>query len=299
MSSWQGKSSGNVLGYKIFVYILKHLGIAWGYSVLYFVAFYFWIFKPKTFASSYFYFRKIQKFSAAKAFFSVYRQYLLLGKILIDKTAILSGLQAKFTIDHDGADHIDTIVKGGRGGMLISSHMGNWETAGQLLERINYTFNIVMVDAEHEKIKAYLGQVMTKRNFNIIPIKDDMSHVFLIKEALNRNELIVMHGDRFVDKQSAVELSFMGYKAWFPSGPFFIATKFDIPVSFAFAFKETNRHYHFYASEPVQYKLLRGSSVTPNATQILMHDYLESLEKMVRRYPHQWFNFYNFWNKKS
>ncbi len=298
MSSWEGKSRGTVLGYKIFVFFIKHTNIRVAYFILHFVAAYFWLFKRQAFSSSYKYFKEIQGFSKSKAFFAVYKQYLALGKTLLDKTLILSGLPHKFTIDHDGAEHIDALVKGGRGGLLISSHVGNWETAGQLLERINYKFNIVMVDAEHEKIKSYMSSVMERKNFNIIPIKEDMSHVFLIKEALSRNELIVMHGDRFVDIKSSATYHFMGRPAAFPTGPFFIATKFNIPVSFAFAVKETNTHYHFFASKPVQFKLPREAKAKQAVLDHLTQHYIAALEKIIKKYPYQWFNFYDFWGRK-
>lgn len=295
MSSWEGKSKGSILGYKIFVFFLKNTNIRVAYFILYFVAFYFWVFKRKTFKSSFQYFNRIQKFTKLNSFFAIYKQYLVLGKIILDKTLILSGIKHPFTIDHDGAENIDSIVSGGKGGMLISSHIGNWETAGQLLERINYTFNIVMVDAEHEKIKDYMGDVMKKKNFNVIPIKDDMSHIFLIKEALSRNELIVMHGDRYIDKSSAVKMPFMGQEAYLPTGPFFIAAKFNIPISFAFAMKETNTHYHFYASKPLTYKLKGNREEKNKIIGELMSKYTEQLDNIITKYPYQWFNFYDFW----
>ncbi|MBN2668468.1 MAG: hypothetical protein JXR60_04490 [Bacteroidales bacterium] len=297
MSSWEGKSAGSVLGYRIFVFFLRYTHWSVAYFILYFVAFYFWVFKRKTFKSSYRYFYQILGFTKSKSFFGVYCQYLSLGKTLLDKTLILSGLKHPFTIDHDGAEHFETIIKEGRGGMIISSHIGNWETAGQLLERINYTFNIVMVDAEHEKIKSYLGQVMGKRNFNIIPIKEDLSHVFLIKEALSRNELIVMHGDRYVGKDTARSMPFLGEQAYFPTGPFFIAAKFDVPVSFAFAMKETNTHYHFYASKPIRVQLRGNAQEKQQIVSGLMKKYIENLEKIIKKYPYQWFNFYEFWDR--
>ena len=37
-NKWQGKSKGTVLGYRIFVFLMKHLGIYAAYSLLVFVA---------------------------------------------------------------------------------------------------------------------------------------------------------------------------------------------------------------------------------------------------------------------
>ena len=44
MSSWQGKSRGTHLGYRIFVWILKSFGVQPAYFLLRFVAFYYFLF---------------------------------------------------------------------------------------------------------------------------------------------------------------------------------------------------------------------------------------------------------------
>ncbi len=119
MSSWEGKSRGSVLGYKIFVFFLKNTNIRVAYFVLYFVASYFWIFKRQTFSSSFKYFYQIQKTNKVKSFFAIYLQYLVLGKIILDKTLILSGIKHPFTIDHDGAENIETIIKGGKALIIL------------------------------------------------------------------------------------------------------------------------------------------------------------------------------------
>ena len=38
-TQWQGKSKGSVWGYKIFVLLIKRLGVRWAYGLLVFVAF--------------------------------------------------------------------------------------------------------------------------------------------------------------------------------------------------------------------------------------------------------------------
>ncbi len=86
----------------------------------------------------------------------------------------------------------------GKGGLLLSAHVGNWEAAGYLLERLNTNISIVMFDGEHQKIKQYLEKVTATKKASVIVIKDDLSHVYAINEALSRNELVCMHADRFM-----------------------------------------------------------------------------------------------------
>jgi hypothetical protein len=47
MSSWQGRSRGNKLGYSIFVWVLKNFGVWPAYFLLKFVVLYFFLFSFK------------------------------------------------------------------------------------------------------------------------------------------------------------------------------------------------------------------------------------------------------------
>jgi len=44
-------------------------------------------------------------------------------------------------------------------------------------------------------------------------------------------------------------------------GPFVLAAKFKVPVSFVFAMKETPLHYHFFASEIKDYTHLNKDAI--------------------------------------
>lgn len=182
------------------------------------------------------------------------------------------------------------------GGILISAHVGNWEIAGQLLNRIETKFNILMFDAEHQKIKQFFESTLKEKNFNIIVIKDDLSHVFEINRALKAKELLCMHGDRFISADDALEVDFMGEKALFPKGPFYLASRYNVPVSYVFAMKESSKHYHFSATPPKFYYSESSRSEMKSNIEKAMKDYIFELEKIVREYPLQWFNYYKFWN---
>jgi predicted LPLAT superfamily acyltransferase len=135
-----------------------------------------------------------------------------------------------------------------------------------------------------------------KKNVNIIAIKEgELGHMIELYNAFSKNELVVMHGDRFRDHTKTVTLPFLGKPAEFPVGPFIMAAKFGVPVTFVFAIKETKSHYHLFASEPVQLKRARTEEQTNSAVDDLLKNYIREFEKIVRRYPEQWFNYYAFW----
>lgn len=226
----------------------------------------------------------------------VYKNFYVFGQVLLDKIVAMAGFKAKFTFDFDGEEHLHKMVKEKTGGLLISAHIGNFEMAGHMLERLNSKVNIIMFDAEHEKIKDLLSTI-TSRSFNVIVIKDDMGHIYEIMQAFENKEIVCMHGDRFVAGNKTILCNFFGEDAYFPAGPFYLAMKNNVPVSFVFAMKEKKNHYHFYATPEKYYSYPAERDKRDEATGKMINDYIGQMENMIKKYPAQWFNYYNFWNK--
>jgi len=291
MATWEGKSRGSKSGYGIFVWVLRAFGVFPAYILLAFVSFYFFLFSSKSSKETFKLFHNRLGYSYFASLVKVYKNYYQFGQSLIDKVVVMSGMRNRFTFDFDGEVHLRDMVKAGNGGLLLSAHVGNWEIAGHLLKRLGSKINIVMFDGEHEQIKQYLTGVTGERNVNVIVLKNDLSHIYQISEALNRKELVCMHADRFVMGNKVREVNFLGSPAKFPIGPFVLAATFKVPVSFVFAMKETSLHYHFFAT-PDRY--VPGLS-KEKLTEKLLNEFSVEMENKVKKFPEQWYNFYNFW----
>ncbi|MBP6625285.1 MAG: lipid A biosynthesis acyltransferase, partial [Chitinophagaceae bacterium] len=273
MSAW-GSSRGSQLGYKIFITLLKTAGIFPAYALLRIVTLYYFFVPGKASKTLGYYFQQRVGFNWLRTKLAIYQNFNYLGRSIIDKVVLMSGVPSPFTVNHEGGESLDRIALQGKGGLLISAHLGNWEAAGHLLKRLKTKINIVMYDGEHEKIKSYLDGVR-ERSFNVIVIKNDISHIYEINAALQRNEFVCIHADRFVQGNRTIEGNLMGAPALFPIGPFVLATTFQAPVSFVFAMKEGVKHFHFFASEG---KIYTGGK--KDIPQVLK-DYTQSMEKMI------------------
>lgn len=289
MSEWDGKSKGSLLGYKIFVYCIKKLGIKAAYSVLIFVAFYYFIFEKRSNKAIFYYFNKRLGYSYLKSIWSVYKSYFVFGQTIIDKTAISAGLRDKFTYEFDGVELLKKLLAEKKGGVLISAHVGNFEIAEHFFGEIDLDFqiNLVTTDMEHSVIKEYLESVTKKSSIKFIIVKDDLSHIFEINNALANNELICFTGDRYFEGTKTLTEELLGQEANFPAGPFLIASRLKVPVLFVYVMKEANLHYHLYARE---------SEAKHRDEKGLLTAYANSVEKMLAKYPLQWFNYFDFWN---
>jgi predicted LPLAT superfamily acyltransferase len=149
-----------------------------------------------------------------------------------------------------------------------------------------------MYDGEAQQIKDYLESITEKHSARIILIKEDLSHIYAIQEALGKNAFVCMHADRFLEGNKTIIGSLLSKPAQFPAGPFLLGHTFQVPVSFVFAMKDRSFDYHFYASAPKIYTGPKESSM-----EEMLSDYCISMENIIRKYPLQWYNYYDFWGE--
>ncbi|MBE9464082.1 lipid A biosynthesis acyltransferase [Dyadobacter subterraneus] len=289
MNRWDGKTKGSLFGYKIFLFLINALGLNFAYGLLRIVSYYYYLFAAKPKEALLDFYSKTLNISGGQALDLVRRNFFILGQTLLDRAAFLLGKDKNFTHIFENEQYLLDMRDGGKGGILLSAHLGNWETAGNLLKgRITPTINIVMLDAEVESIKKFMDLSTGGSRFKIIPIKNDLSHVISIRNALLNNEFVAIHADRYLEGAKYIELDFFDKKAKFPHGPFIIASKFDAPVTFVFAAKDGKYSYHLSATKPISGK------VKPEEIAKL---YVAELERKVREYPEQWFNYFKFFQE--
>lgn len=292
MSQWDGKSRGNKLGYGIFIRLLELGGLPAAYFLLGFVKWYYLLFARNATSSLFSFYHNHLHFSESQSRSLIKKNITIFGQTIIDRIAIMSDVKNNLGVTRTGEEHLNTLARGGEGGILVSAHLGNYEMAGYLLKRYNTVINIVMYDGEAEQLKAYLDNITGPKTFNVIYIKDDLSHIYEMTAALQRNELICIHADRYVEGNRTIAHDFLGQSAKFPLGPFVLASKLKAPVCFVFAFKETKYQYHFYGYPPKKYE---GRGMT--GANAMLADYIALLEENVKKYPEQWFNYYDFWKE--
>ena len=290
---WNGKSRGGRFGYQFFVYTIRLLGLRCAYIFLAFIVIYFIPFAPKATRAIWRYNRQKRRLGVLASVKELYCHDYVFGQTLIDKMAMRGGLNEKYRYEFDNYTRFLEILNSGEGVVMMGAHIGCWEAGAGFFGTYGKKINIVMLDAEHQQIKDVLEEnASQENNYNIIPLNQNIIDAMLqIKVALNNGEYICFNGDRYMEKDHTAVVDFMGSKALFPMGLFKIAAKCRVPVVFYYSMREPNRTYRFIFEEPV----IDGKMTTEK----LLEQYVKSLEKIVEKYPRQWFNFYDFWNVES
>jgi len=295
MAKWKGQSRGSVFGFKVFVFFIKNFGLKASYILLSLPVPYFVLAAPSASRSIFYYFHHRLGYSRFKAILNIFKTYYVFGQTLIDRIAVTVGKRDQFTVEFDGIENIKHLIQQQKGGILFTAHIGNFNISKSFFDELgsNVTINMVVTDNEHQHIKKYLESVVGKTKLNLIVVQENLSHLFKINHAISNKELIVFAADRSGDGKH-LSTNFLNKTSNFFEGPFKLAANKKIPMLTVHIMRESNFHYHFYA---------RKLEVIAHKPQEILEAYVQNLEQMVKKYPNQWFNFYDFWdafkNEKS
>lgn len=239
--------------------------------------------------TAYHYFRRILGYGRCKAAWSVYVNHCLFGQVVIDKFAMYAG--KRFDVEVDGMQYFNELASRDEGFLHLSSHIGNYEIAGYTLVSERKTINAVVYAHEKATVMENRNNMFVKTNIRMITLKEDMSHLFEIDEAVCGGDIVSFPTDRFMGQAKCVECDFLGRPAKFPQGPFSVAAMRGLDVLAVNVMKTGAKKYHIYVT-PLHY-----DKQQPRKEQIrqLSQAYVAELEKRVLQYPTQWYNFFDFW----
>ena len=112
-----------------------------------------------------------------------------------------------------------------------------------------------------------------------------------IDNALTHGEVVSIPADRVWGSQKSIQLPFLGHEARFPMGPFSVATMRGLDVVCVNVMKTSTRGYLILVT-PLDYD---KEAPRREQTRQLAEAYVSVLEGTVRRYPTQWYNYFDFW----
>lgn len=188
---------------------------------------------------------------------------------------------------------LDRALAEGRGAILASIHLGNWELGGLGLAEQGYPINILTFREPDEKVNQQREAIRRERGINFIYVDRNTSSPFAMVEAvsaLNRNEVLAILGDR--DGSSHTKpIEFFGRPTPIPIGPGYLALASGAPVIPVFVPMEGNR-YAAIMEKPIYFKDQRGERerIVLEGTR----EMLQVFERYIRSYPDQWYNFFDY-----
>ena len=235
------------------------------------------------------YFREIWGLQPLTAFMKTCKNFYLFGQVVIDKFAMYGG--KKFDVEIEGYDHYLRLAEQPEGFILMSAHVGNYEIAGYTLKAEKKVFNALVFGGEKQSVMENRNRMFRDSNIRMIPIGSDMSHLFEINKALSDGEIVSMPADRLFGASRQMSHTFLGKEAAFPAGPFAVASSRSLDVLAVNVMKTQAERYKIFVT-PLHYD--KQAPRKEQAAQLLAA-YVAELERIVRQYPEQWYNYFQFW----
>lgn len=291
---WKGTTGGLPWMQRTLVKILAVVDVRIVYTfVAIFVIPFYMIFTHYGYIAQYHFFREVFKESWLKAFWHVYRNECKFSEIIIDRFAVFGGKKFNFEIpDYDKWQELERATKGF---VQISAHVGNYEMAGYSLKVEHKKFHALVFSGETKTVMTNRAKVFVPNNIDMIPVAPDMSHVFALNNALSGGDIVSMPGDRVFGSKKSLTSKFFDKDAEFPVGPFSLAVLQETPIITVFVMKKDYKTYFIDIKELK--KLDNTSAKRAEQLQYLVDQYAQQLEKIVRTYPLQWFNYFDFWRR--
>ena len=216
---------------------------------------------------------------------------------ILDRLFLLGERFKRFDIRTSGLPDLDRVLEGGKGVLLIGSHLGSFDALRVLaLERPEVPVRILLDLEQGARISQVLNALNPALAASIINARGGGPAVAIaIKEALDRNSIVALLADRGQPSNPTESVSFLAHPAPLPTSPWLLASALKVPVMLAFGLYRGGNRYdlHF---EPFADSVAIERHRRAEALGEILQKFADRLAHYARLAPYNWFNFYDFWH---
>jgi len=285
--SGTGQLRGGRWGIWFFITALKLLGLRMTYMLSVPAAIYFSFVSPDVPATMDYHRRIFGQMPWWRRRWLVFRHFLSFGRALIDRLAILANQTRKYSFVFDGENYLREAVAEGKGVLLLTAHLGNWELAGRLLSTYGRRIHVLMAPEQDPAIQRFLRKGMGDADIRFVTNEGGAVFVQLLM-ALRRGEVVAVQMDRATGHRSDVSVPFFGAPAVFPLGPLLLARAAQVPVLPCFCVMRPDARYEIWVDQAL--------TIAPGHEEAALRQMVRVLERYIAMVPNQWYNFYDVWN---
>ena len=191
----------------------------------------------------------------------------------------------------EGREALNAAVQGGKGGLVISGHYGNWEMIGASASVEGYKVTYVVASQSNKLVDKMMDDV---RKFHGIEIWKTREAPRGMLKSLKNNRLIAIMIDQDAGKE-CVFVDFFGKKASTHRGPAVFHLKTGAPLMMSSCVRQKGPQY-LMKFEEIVLPDFQGTREEIN-TQIMQY-LSELLEAQIRRHPEQYFWMHKRWKTR-
>ena len=186
--------------------------------------------------------------------------------------------------------NFDEALAKGKGVVVLTAHLGNWELGGVVISQLGYPFFAVALPHKNKKVNDFFDAQRNSKGVKVIAmgkaVRSCMSEI-------RNNHMVALVGDRdFTEKGIVVDL--FGKPTHFPEGPAALSLITGAPLVPGFMLRNPDDSFTLRIEKPVEFY---PSGDRSRDLVKLIKIYKNIFEDYIRKYPEQWYVFRPFWAK--
>jgi lauroyl/myristoyl acyltransferase len=220
------------------------------------------------------------------------RQFFEYGRHTIDVWRLRSeAFVPRITTFDEDAAILARARRGGRGFLLVTGHVGNWEMGAVTLRRHDLVPAVVGQRELDPNVQEMRQQLRERVGVESIDIGSSMATAFKVRGAVDRGRAVALLVDRAYPEDQVI-VPFFGRPTPFLRSPALLARFCGALILPGFFLRNGDGSYFNVWGEP----LSADPRLSPDEDAVrVMTLVAADLERVVRAHPTQWFNFYRFW----
>lgn len=188
----------------------------------------------------------------------------------------------------EGRHNIEAALEIGKGTILLSAHIGNWELGGIAVALLGYPMNAVVLPHRNKKVNEFFTHQRMLGKMRPIEVGMSLRECF---RAFKDNEFLALLGDRDFSRHG-IYIDFFGKNALIPKGPAVFSHRCGATIVPTFMIRNPDDTFTLFfdapiVPEPAEHEAEAVERITKKCTA--------AIEKYVKLYPDQWYIFKPFW----
>jgi Kdo2-lipid IVA lauroyltransferase/acyltransferase len=191
----------------------------------------------------------------------------------------------------EGWDEVEDVMSKGRGAVMVTGHIGNWELAGAYVAARGIPLDAIVRGMANPLFDAYINRTREQMGMTIV---HDSEAVRRTPRSLRAGRAVAFVADQGVLGLASTFVPFFGRPAKTPRGAAVFALRFEVPVLFVVALRQPNGCFRV----TVERIEARQTGDRDRDVDAIVARFTERLEHWVRVVPAQYFWQYRRWKRQ-
>jgi len=226
----------------------------------------------------------------------LWRHFYTFARVSVDRLIMLKKGCHEFNVQFAADVDIEQLQGLNKGALFLVSHIGNFDVLRHGAQQKGFPRIKIVLDTRQN---PHFLRLLTERNADILQDIIDVADggydlALKLADAVAKGFWVGIMADRLQGAEASTEVNFMGASATVPLTPWQIASILAVPVYGCFGIFCGGNRYCIYLRK-IADSLHAPRKERHQQLLLNIHRYFSEVEQILRQYPYNWFNFYEFW----